>query len=146
VPTVEGVRSSLPQKLPTNPSRTIVPLMVFATVIALVGHSQEVATQEVATQKTPKLNPAVGDAQILLGGTIAAVILTLIAEAGNVGAKFGKGLALLALLSSIALYGGGVATGLNKITGQVTPQGAKAATPTKPTTSAKPTTSTKGTA
>jgi hypothetical protein len=113
--------------------------MVFATVIALVGHSQEVA------QKNSKLNPTVGDAQILLGGTIAAVILTLLAEAGNVGAKFGKGLAVLALLSSIALYGGGVATGLNKITGQVTPQGAKAATPTKPTTSAKPTTSTKGT-
>jgi hypothetical protein len=114
--------------------------MVFATVIALVGHTHEVA------QKNSKLNPTVGDAQVLLGGTIAAVILTLLAEAGDVGAKFAKGLALIALLSSIGLYGGGVATDINKITGQVTPQGAKTAAPTKPTTSAKPTTSTKGTA
>jgi hypothetical protein len=110
--------------------------MVFATVIAVVGHTHEVA------QKNSKLNPTVGDAQILLGGTIATVILTLLAEAGDVGAKFAKGLALVALLSSIGLYGGGVATDINKITGQITPQGAKAATPTK---AAAPTTPTKGT-
>jgi hypothetical protein len=113
----------------TSAARTIVPLMVFATGIALVGHTLEPSKS--------KASPQVGDAQILLGGTIATVILTLLAQGGDVGQKFGKGLALVALLSSVGLYGGSLATGIDKVTGQVTPQGAKAATPTTPTKGTK---------
>jgi hypothetical protein len=106
-------------------ARTIVPLMVFATGIALIGHT--------LNPTKSKADPQVGDAQILLGGTIATVILTLLATAGDVGEKFSKGLALVALLSSVGLYGSALLGGIDKVTGQVTPQGAKAATPTTPT-------------
>ena len=105
-------------------TRTIVTLMVFATGVTLVGHTLEPA-------KSTKLNPHVGDAQILLGGTIATVILTLFAMGGDVGSKFGKGIALIALLSSVGYYGGPVLTGINKVTGQTT--AAKPTTPTPPT-------------
>lgn len=94
-------------------ARTIVPLMVFAVAITLIGHTLEPGKS--------KLDPKVGDAQILLGGTIATVLLTLIAQGGDVGVKFGKGLALVALVSSVALYGTPVVTGLNRVTGQTKP-------------------------
>lgn len=104
-------------------ARTIVPLMAFAVAISLIGHTLEPSRS--------KAHPQVGDAQILLGGTIATVILTLIAQGGDVGAKFGKGLAVVALISSIGIYGTSVVGGLNRVTGQ--------------TKTAKPTTPTKGT-
>lgn len=109
----------------TTGARTIVPLMVFATSIALIGHTLEPTKS--------KAHPQVGDAQIILGGTIATVILTLLAQGGDVGSKFARGIALVALLSSIGLYGTPVLAGLNHLTGQVTPQGAAAAKPTTPT-------------
>jgi hypothetical protein len=105
----------------TTGARTIVPLMVFAVGITLVGHT-------LAPTKSTKLSPQVGDAQILLGGTIATVILTLLASSGDVGSRFGKGVALVALVSSVAAYGKDVVGGIDKATGQTTPT-----TPTKPT-------------
>ncbi|MGB6500097.1 MAG: hypothetical protein WBG19_01655 [Thermoplasmata archaeon] len=108
-------------------TRTIVPLMAFTVIVTLVGHTLE-------PTKVSKLDPHVGDAQILLGGTIATVLLTLLAQAGEVGERFGKGLAVVALLGSVGVYGTSVLGGLNRITGQ-----------TKPTTAVKPTASTKGT-
>ena len=110
-------------------ARTIVPLMAFAVTISLIGHTLEPAKS--------KAHPQVGDAQILLGGTIATVILTLIAQGGEVGSKFAKGLAVLTLLGTLGLYGSSVLTGIDKVTGQVTPQGAKAAAPTTPTKGTK---------
>jgi hypothetical protein len=106
-------------------SRTIVPLMAFAVAVSLLGHTLEPAKS--------KADPQVGDAQILLGGTIATVILTLLAEAGPVGERFGKGLAVVTLVAAIGLYGTPVLSGLDRVTGQVTPSGKKAATPTKGT-------------
>ena len=93
-------------------ARTIVPLVAFATGIALVGHTLEPAKS--------KASPHVGDAQILLGGTAAAVILTLVSTAGTPGDKFAKGIAVILLLSSIALYATPVTTALSKVTGQAT--------------------------
>ena len=94
-------------------ARTILYLMAFATGIALVGHTFE-------PRRSTKLTPGVGDAQILLGGVAATVILTLLAQAGEVGQRFGKGVALIALLSSLGYYGGPVFDGLSRLTGQAT--------------------------
>lgn len=93
-------------------ARTIVPLMAFAVTVSLLGHTLE--------PQRSKADPHVGDAQILLGGTVATVLLTLLGTGGDVGARFAKGVALVALLGSVALYGTPVVRGLNRITGQVT--------------------------
>jgi hypothetical protein len=100
-------------------ARTILSVMAFATGIAVIGHTVE-------PTKSTKLSPSVGDAQILLGGTAATVILVLLAQAGDVGASFSKGIAVIALLSSLGYYGIPVFGALGSITGQ-----SKPTTPTK---------------
>jgi hypothetical protein len=124
----EGVTMAIAGK--GTDQRTVVVLMVFTTGIALVGHT-------LAKPKTTKiaLPPEIGDAQILIGGTVATVILTLISEAGDTAAKFSKGLAFIALLAVLANYGGPVATGLNRLSGATAPPTVSATKPvTKVTT------------
>ena len=108
--------------------RTVLYLMAFATTIALVGHTAEVNSPKTVTAK---LNPALGDAQILLGGVAATVILVLLSEAGQPGAIFAKGISVVALLSSLGFYATPVFEGLAKVTGQATATTAIAPT-TKP--------------
>ena len=101
----------------TDP-RTIVVLVGSATAISLVGHVADLKGS--VTTVVAKRSPALGDAQILLGGTAAAVILVLLSQAGDVGATFAKGVALILLLSSIGVYGGPVVKALSRVTGQAT--------------------------
>ena len=68
----------------TDP-RTIVVLVGSATAISLVGHVADLKGS--VTTVVAKRSPALGDAQILLGGTAAAVILVLLSQAGDVGAE-----------------------------------------------------------
>ena len=110
-------------------ARTIVPLMAFATAGALVGHLGE-------PDATKKLDPKVGDAQILLGGTAATMILVLLSMAGDVGSTFAKGLSVVTLISVIGIYGGSLVKALDNLTGQTVPQ-AEGQTPTTTTTKAK---------
>lgn len=124
----------------SEPTRTIVPVMFFATGIALVGHiSQQAAGTVKVTKNSP---PQLRDSQIILGGTIATVILTGIAQAGDIGASFAKGLSVITLVAVIAVYGTDIVGIINKVTGQVqTSTGIR----TAPTKGSKPTTPTKGT-
>ena len=95
-------------------ARTIASLMAIATMIALTGHTFETRAQ------ASKLNPKVGDAQILLGGTAATVILVLVGQAGEPGAIFSKGIAVIALISTVALYGTPLCKGIANVTGPST--------------------------
>ena len=105
-------------------ARTIVPLMAFATGIALWGHLSETPAQQ-------KLDHNIGDAQILLGGTAATVLLTLISMGGPVGGHLAKGLSVVTLLSVVGLYGTSAVKGLDSLTGQSLPaaEGSTAAAP-----------------
>ena len=119
----------------TDP-RTIVVLVGSATAITLVGHLADVGSAA-PTTKLAKSSPALGDAQILIGGTAAAVILTLIGTAGDVGATFAKGTALVLLLASISVYGGPVVGALQNVTGQAKATTAPVPAAKAPTTTKK---------
>lgn len=91
-----------------NDSRTILALMAFTGVFAVVGNLEK------------KDNTAGSDVKIFLGVGLGAVLLTLLAEAGGGAATFAKGLAVVALLSSILVNGESVFNGVDKLTGAKT--------------------------
>ena len=91
-----------------NDTRQIVAFMAFAVAFALVGH-----------KVAPKTSVAGTDSKIILGGAIGATLLSLLAESGETGAKFAKGLAGITLISSVMINGTNVFTGLNKLTSGV---------------------------
>ena len=109
-------------------ARLIAGLMVFTTAIALIGH-----TFEVDKKGHSRLSPHVGDAQILLGGAIGAALLVGIDQLGETGAVFAKGLAIIALITVLGLYGGPAADAISNLTGQ-TKKPAPAPTPKKAST------------
>ena len=90
-------------------------MMVFAVLFALFGKAAKGTTNQVA-----------GDAKIILGGTMAIVLLELLAETAPVASNYAKGLAGITLLSSILINGEPVFNAINKST--------KIALPTKTTT------------
>lgn len=114
-------------------TRTVVPLMSLTVLVALLGHLVDAQSPAPKT-RTGKV-PEVGDAQILLGGIAATVLLTLVSMAGDVGEKLSKGLAVTALLASIGYYGVPLFNDLDKLTGAVKPAPVK---PKTTTTGAKP--------
>lgn len=91
-----------------DPSRNIVAFMLFAGLFALIGHT--------AAPKSSK----VGDATIVLGATIGAALLTLLAQAGGQTAKFAEGLAGITLVSSVLINGKPVFGAVNKLTAGTT--------------------------
>ena len=112
-----------------SPARTIVALMAGTVGIAVVGNVVDAksATPNAATKKLGQL----GDSKILLGGVFAATLLTGISMAGDVGARFATGLALIAFVTSLAVYGAPVASTLDRVVGQ------PASAPTPQTPAAK---------
>lgn len=97
-------------------SRTIFGLMAAAMLFSIIG-------AEITLSNPPKGQGVnVGKALsspflILLGGTAATAILVLVAEAGEVGRKFGVGMAGLAATTAILVNGGPVWTALNNLLG-----------------------------
>ena len=89
-------------------SRRIVAFMLFAGVFALVGHT---------ASRTPHQT---GDATIILGATIGAVLLVLLAQAGGQAEGFAEGLAGITLVSSVLINGGPVFGAVNKLTAGTT--------------------------
>lgn len=87
------------------PARTVVTLMFFASGVALV---------ETEVSGKGKTNGV----RIIMGFTIGTVFLTLLASAPPLS-KFAVGLAGLTLASSVVIYGGQLATGINKVTGAI---------------------------
>lgn len=85
-----------------SPTRTVVGLMGAAVVFSLVG-------AEIKIQKTTSGNDAKATytkpITIILGGSIATLILTLMAESGQGGAKLATGIAGLTATSAILIEG-----------------------------------------
>jgi hypothetical protein len=97
-------------------SRTIVGLMAFAVVFSLIGNELKHNGQ------TSNPNPASSNGlseggTIVLGGTVATVLLILLSHAGSAGSQFAVGLAGVTLATSALVYGGPVWSSLGKLTG-----------------------------
>jgi hypothetical protein len=104
--------SERPIPTPDQDSRTIFYVMLFTTGIALAGHTFEVNHKT----KRSRLDPNLGDMQILLGFAIATTMLVFLANAGKSGAVLGKGLAWIALITSVGVYGAPVAEAITHLT------------------------------
>ena len=96
-----------------NQQRTIVAMMTFAVVFALIGH-----TAKLKGSSSPVDG---GDVKILLGGAVGTVLLVLLGEAGESGATFAKGIAIITLVSSVLINGKPVFGGISHLTAKTTP-------------------------
>lgn len=95
-----------------NDRRQIIGLMAFAVAFALIGHTTKAGAGQAK---------AGADVKILLGGGLGAVLLLLLAEAGESGAQFAKGLAVLTLVSSVLINGTPVFNAVTKLTSKSSP-------------------------
>lgn len=136
---------------PNNSARTVVGLIGFAVLFSLIGNEVQIAQS--APPKPGQTGygvvpiggtvtasgQAVGGkfangldkgAVILIGGFVAAALLTALSGAGDAGRRFSVGLATVTAVSSALVYGGPVWGALNNIVGgkPSTPTGATGAT------------------
>ena len=122
---VGNVASSTREKVPAG-SRTIVGLMGTAVVFSLVGNE--------ISKNGSKKPTAVGilseSSTIIFGGAAAAAVLSLIAKIGEPGRVFAVGLATIAAVGSVIVYGGPVWHALGGVVGSKPSTGSN---PTKPT-------------
>ena len=102
--------------------RAIVGFMGAAVVFALIG--------DVVKSKTKSV-PSGSYVKIIIGGTLGAGLLSLLAEAGSGGAEFAKGLAAITLVASVLLNGTVVFSGVSKVTGTLKPTTTTTTTTTK---------------
>lgn len=120
----------------TNASRRIVTLMGFAVIFSVIG-AEIKAVGKANQPPTASTSGAAGvlsaPAKVILGGTIAAALLSFLAEAGGSAEDYAVGLAAVAAGTAMLVNGGPVWTALNNTFGS-TPTGS---TPTSATT--KPT-------
>jgi hypothetical protein len=113
-------------------TRTIAALVTFASAFALVG------VEVKASKGVHHANPAT----VIIGGGVAAVILTLISHAGDAGRSMAMGLAIVTFASSLVINGGPVASAVTNLTGGGSRPSAVAASsaasqPSTPTTPKK---------
>jgi hypothetical protein len=87
------------------PGRLIFGLMVFTMAFSLVGG--EIQGGSGGTQSVKPVT-------IIIGGTVATSLLTLISHAGEVGEHFATGLATIAFTTSALVYGKPVWDKLNQ--------------------------------
>ena len=107
-------------------SRIIFALMSFAVLFSLVGNEIK-AVNNPQTGSTGVVTVA---GRIILGGFFATSLLVLVSHAGEPGRKIGVGLATVATLSSVLVYGKPVWDSANTLFGS------------KPTTALGPTAAT----
>lgn len=99
---------------PQDPRKQILAFMAFAVAFTLVGKSAS------ASSTSPAATAKLTDPQIMLGGAIATVLLTLISEAGDTGAQLARGLAAITLIGSVLLNGKPVFAAISKVTSSTT--------------------------
>lgn len=111
-------------------TRTIAALVTFASAFALVG------VEVKASKGVHHANPAT----VIIGGGVAAVILTLISHAGEAGKSMAMGLAIVTFASSLVINGGPVAAAVTNLTGGGSRGTRPAAnsTPSQPTNPTQP--------
>lgn len=142
---------------PNNSARTVVGLIGFAVLFSLIGNEINIAQAKTPTPGTTgygatapgvtvtSSGQAVGGkfangldkgAVIIIGGFVAAALLTALSGAGDAGRKFSVGLATVTAATSALVYGGPVWNALNNVVG------GNPTTPTGATTATTPTTGT----
>ena len=77
-------------------ARTIVGLMAFTTVFALVATEIDALTGQ---------KPATNGVRIIIGGGVATIILLMLGEAGDAGAQLAEGLALVTTVAAVLVKG-----------------------------------------
>jgi len=110
---------------PNQDTRMILAFLFFSGVLALAGYEK----------KNAQGKKTVSPAEIVLGGTVGAVTLTLLSHAGEGGRKFAVGLAGITFASSILINGSSLFTSINALVGQPN----KASKPSTPSTPSTPT-------
>lgn len=88
--------------------RQIGGIMIAAVVFSTIG-------AEFASKQKQKQSKVIAPVTIVLGGSIAAVLLIALADFAPASASFAKGLALTALLTSIVINGAPVFSGINQV-------------------------------
>jgi hypothetical protein len=145
---------------PNNSARTVVGLIGFAVLFSLVGNEIQIAQASApgpgqsgygvvapGVTVTPEGQPVGGKfangldkgAVIIIGGFVAAALLTALSGAGDAGRRFSVGLATVTAVTSALVYGGPVWQALGNVVGgkATTPTGATGATtPTSGTATA----------
>jgi len=123
-----GTATGLTYK-PGADSRLILAFMFFSGLEAIIAlEKKSLAKGQIATT---------GAARIILGGTIATVMLQLLAHAGEGGKKFAIGLAGVTFASSTLINGPAVFGSVNTLLGY---KPSKASPPSTPSTPSTPTT------
>lgn len=113
------------------PGRMIFGLMTFTMAFSLIGGELE------KNQGKPQtVNPIT----IIVGGTIATSLLTLISHAGEPGERLGVGLATVAFVTAALVYGKPVWDAANNAFGSKPTPRLTATTPSTPTTGVTATT------
>lgn len=118
-------------------TRLILALMVFTMLWATVGEWEKGAVTPGSESKGQAPSKITTEGRIIVGGFTAAVLLTLLAQAGPAGRKFAVGLAGIAAVTSMFVYGAPVWSLISGLVG-AGPGG----TPTVPTTPTQGTAST----
>lgn len=112
-------------------------LMAFTVGFALLGHEIKSAnTTPEQSKATTGNDPITTGGRILIGGFLAGGVLIAVSHAGDAGAQFATGLALVSAVTATLVYGGPVWSLLSKVTGS--------STPTTPTSTSPATSPTKG--
>jgi hypothetical protein len=123
---------------PTNSARTVVGLIGFAVLFSLIGNEIQIAN---GTKSNKLANGLDKGATIIIGGFVAAALLTALTGAGEAGRKFAVGLSVVTMVTATLVYGGPVWVAIQNAevsgssTGGTKPTGNTAATsPSTPTT------------
>jgi hypothetical protein len=114
---------------PGADSRLILAFMFFAGIEAIIAQEKKAAAKGQIYVATP--------ARIILGGTVATVMLTLLAHAGEGGKKFAIGLAGVTFASSTLINGSAVFGSVNTLLGYKPTKASTPSTPSTPTTGLK---------
>lgn len=122
---------------PTSNARTVAGLMGITVLFALLGNEIQIANGDKPAKLTNGLDKG---ATIIIGGFVAAGILTATSGAGEAGRKFSVGLATVSAVTAALVYGAPVWQAVNGIVG------GKATTPSGGTAGTAPTTGTATTA
>jgi hypothetical protein len=123
----------------TNASRRIVTLMGFAVIFSVIGAEIKAANPAKNSPQPSGSSSASSflsaPAKIILGGTIAAALLSFLAEAGQAGEEYAVGLAAVAAGTAMLVNGAPVWQALNTVfnskpTGSTGTTGTTSPTPT----------------
>ena len=118
-------------------SRNIMMLLAFTMAFSVVGYERANMLHGQNPSNPAPVGP--NPATILLGGTVGGILLIGVSHAGDAGAQFAQGLAIVAAATAILVNGGPVWSLISSLYGT-----SKPTTPTPTITATTPTIPTGG--